>query len=875
MASLIKSTKSEIILENLHTKIKISLNDATVTEALRLDKNISYLSDEKCQFITLFDVNDEIVDIKKISLDNNIITVECEYQTIRIEVKAFDNYFTFEILDDIKEPLEKITFVKILCNYEIEGEDLWGTVGVTMTVNANPVYVPRAKQLIATAQAERTTGNTKGAKYALVSAPLNLHRNILKEVCNAIDKNKGITLRTCGPWAKEYLPNRENYTILHGTKKEYIDRAEEYKSMGIDCYDIHHSTIAYTQGNFKCADFKDMNELKEKFTNPLKEKGISLGLHTYVHYIHPSAVEYLADPKWQKDLWLGEEYTISEDISADATEIPVEESLAELSTDFTYFSNSMPYILIGNELVSFNKGEKKFVSCARGVCGTKAVEHKKGEKIRHCKGMFNLIAPIPGSPLFLEIAHNTAKAYNEGGFSMIYLDAMDGMWKQTNKAWYYDALFTHEIIKNCKTDPIVEYADTPPSLWGAMGRPGAWDYPNRGYKGFNKLHVWYNNKDCDDCHLMAMMGWYNFYPQNLDQPGNYNLAYHHFDDTEYVSSLCLINNYSMVMCGGVPKVRCAALQRNVDIYLKYYNLLKRDYFSEEYLNKLKDPEKMYFLKNKGKDKWLFEEKAFEFKRYYDFADEKRNKNKFNNPFKSQTPFVRFELGMSTVGTREKLLLPIDETKQIPNEISHSFGGPVDLTKNSAIKVKVIGNGKKGSAVRVTLLSRSIKGGNSVSYVIDTDYVGEREYVFFENQKGERPDLPFDKRYGHFFNVYLNSIHINAVQHIKIDTAGDCEGVRIGNVYGCMPIYDVVKNPKVKVGKSEIEFVAEVKSTDFIEFDGKEANVLDRYGNKRPVQFRGELKVPHGNFTAELSATSLNDAPMNTKLTFGFTGKEIK
>lgn len=876
MNAFIKSNKNEIILENTYTKITFSKKDAVVLSALRLDTNESYLSNEVSNFFTFYNLNDEIIPFKEIDLDGDVIKVTSDFGSVRFKVSAFDRYFTFEVLDDISEPIEKIEFSNILCDYEVEGEKAWGVVGLSMSVNTNPVYIPRAKERKVKAQAERTTGNTKGAKYALVSAPLALHRDILKEASETIDREKGIVLRSCGAWAKEYMPNYQNYSIMIGTKKEFVENADYYKNIGVEQYDFHQGTYSFIQGNFKCANLPSMKDFKEQFSDVLAEKGIMTSIHTYVHYIHPSCHEYLADPKWQKDLCILNEYTLAEDISAEDTTILPEESIADLSTDHTFFSKSLPYLMIGNEIVSFAKRDNKFIPCGRGVCGTKAVAHKKGEKIKHIEGYFNLFAPIPGSPLFLEIAHNTAKAYNEGGFGMIYLDAMDGMGQHTKKKWYYDALFTHEIVKNCKTDPIVEYADHPASVWAARGRGGAWDHPWNAYRYFNKLHVYYNRKDLDDAHLIGMMGWYNHYPQDQSLPGNLQCKYHHWDMSEHLGSLCLINGYSMVFHGGFPNPRYPASIRNVNRYLVYQDLLKRKYFSDEYLEKLKDTNKEYHLKNKGKDKWIFEEKKFELKHYFNYQDENQNKNEFVNPFSKQTPFLRLEMGLSTLGNNEMVILPIDETKQLPEKIDHSFGGPLDLTANYALKVRIHGNGKKGSAVRIALISRSIESGYTSTYMIETDFEGFRDYVFVESHKGERDDLPFDERYGHFYKICINSARLSHINHIRIDTAGDIEGVRMSSVVGCKPIYDVVKNPKVKIGNTDVTFECEIKSTDFIEWDGKKAEVIDRYGNARPIYFSGDLKAPKGKFKAELTSSgSLNGAVQNAKLTFGFTGKEIK
>lgn len=877
MSTSIKSLKNEIILQNDFTKIAVSEKNGAVVSAVRLDTNESYLSSTPSKFFTVYKANEEEVEIKNLKLDGNVIYIVTEYGEMRVEALAFDRYFTFEILDDISEPLEMIEFANIITEFDIEAENAWGAVGIAMTVNTNPISRPKIFNKRVRARAERETGNTKGAKFALVSAPAALHRDILKEASETIDPQKGLILHTCGAFAKDYLPNYQNYVILHGIKDEYVKRADEYKAMGIDQFDFHQSRVSFVQGSFKCAPLGDAKIFKEKFSDPLAEKGIMTALHTYVHYIDPVCHEYLADPKWQKDLLLGEEFTLAEDISADDTTISTVESIEAVSTDHTFFSRSLPYILIGNEIISFTKSGGKFTPCGRGVCGTKAVPHKKGEKVYHMLGLFNLFASKLKSPLFYEIAHNTAKAYNEGGFGMIYLDAMDGMTRQTQKTWYYDALFTHEVVKNCVREPIVEYADSPASVWAALGRAGAWDAPTNAFKSCNRRHVICNRRDNNSCHLLGMMGWYNLYPA----ANNYVAQYHHWDDAEYLGASCLINGYSMVFRSGIPDGRVPAYSRNLNIYMKYYRLIKEKYFSEEYLSKLKDVDKEYFLKDKGNGKWSFEEKKFEFKRYFDIADEKRNKEVFDNPFKKQTPFVRIEPGFSALENNKVVVVPFDENKPISESFLHNFGSPMDLSKNSALKVRIYGNGKKGGALKIVLDNvqtkpETIDSGFTAVYFVETDFTGYRDYIFVESQRGERRDLPFYPEDTSPYKLYMHGFNNASVKQVRIDTIGDVEGVRMSSIYAYPRVYDVVKNPKVKVGNTEVTFECEIKSTDFIEWDGKTAKILDRFGNESPIYFSGNLVVPKGKFKAELTtAGSLNGLTQNAKLTLGFTGKEIK
>ena len=71
------------------------------------------------------------------------------------------------------------------------------------------------------------------------------------------------------------------------------------------------------------------------------------------------------------------------------------------------------------------------------------------------------------------------------------------------------------------------------------------------------------------------------------------------------------------------------------------------------------------------------------------------------------------------------------------------------------------------------------------------------------------------------------------------------------------------------------FECELLSSDFIEFDGEHAKVVDRYGNEKPIWFTSTLKAPRGKFKATLTARALNRTTPRAQLTLGFTGKEIK
>jgi hypothetical protein len=136
--------------------------------------------------------------------------------------------------------------------------------------------------------------------------------------------------------------------------------------------------------------------------------------------------------------------------------------------------------------------EGGFAITGRGMAGTPHTTHKRGAKIRHFFGRFCMFTPIPGSELFFKIARDTAKAYNEGGFEMIYLDAIDGLGRHLQpgeETWYWFQTFVHRIVSQCERTPIVETSSGAPQEWNVRGRTGAWDTANRSIKKMIQQHM--------------------------------------------------------------------------------------------------------------------------------------------------------------------------------------------------------------------------------------------------------------------------------------------------------------------------------------------------------------------------------------------------
>ncbi|MBR5459930.1 MAG: hypothetical protein IKV53_03610, partial [Clostridia bacterium] len=899
---MIKETKNTIVFENLYVKIEISKKDATVLSITDKTSGESVMG-ESVSFFQLFqmigDDDDKPFDyvkgvevggsktekgsvkqaVETTSLDyaDGIITVNTVLGKVEVKVGIYDDCMTLEIMNKLPRGAYSFVFGNAKFEYDIDNPETLRATDVAMTVNTKPFFYPDGFKKEIKGEAFEHLGGVKGAKLGIVIAPETVLREALKSVCSLIDKNKGLVLKSAGPWAQDNPMSYGDYIISGETERnQLIKDVEFFKTIGVDQVDFHQGDSTFRQGDLHYYKYENHADFKKHVSDLLEANGMQAGLHTYVYYIHPDCHEFLADPKWQADLDKDEEFTLAEDVSADADFFPTVESTAGLSDYYGFFTRNLPYFLIGEEIVKYTNHPQGFKTCIRGIGGTKPVAHKKGERIHHLIGCFYLFAPAAGSELFKKIAHVTAETYNKGGFKMIYLDALDGMDRhcKPDERWYYYALFVHEICKNCEIDPIIEYSAMDPSIWAARARVGAWDYPYRSYKAFNEIH----HKDLKAFarrHYACTLGWYNYYPMSDRQPGNYHTRYHHWDSIDHMGSLAVMYNYSTVFQGFSAGIRdrYEGYRRNVELYKMYSDLRKSKYFSEETLAKARANPYEKAIVKRADGKYTFVERNYQTKRLFDALDEKRNTVSFENPFKKQTPFVRIEAGMSTLGDEPMVLYPLNENCYIKDLCKKiSFGGELDLTNNLAMKVRVKGNGKKGSIGIKTYCASNSEHGHGL-YIIDTDFEGWREFVLCEADNGTRPELEFEKGDG-AYPIYRAGLNVNRLTGIEVKVTGDVDGVFMSSIVACRHVYDVIKNPTISIGKQTLMFECELKSTDFIEFDGEKAVVVDRFANEKPIYFTGTCEVPKGKYDVKFVATSsLNKCPVNLHITMGTTGKE--
>ena len=864
-----------LIFENNYARIEI-FKDNFFVKSVYDKVNQKEILGEETSFFSLFSDNETKILPEIIDFSGNVFTLKTKSGSFDLSVGVNETHFVFEILSDFPSDVYKANVAHIKYDYDFSNKKNAGAIGIAMTWWANPMFYPDAKAKESCF--EVLYKKSQNAKYALIIAPIEKHRDIIKEVNTSIDRNDGIVNERGGVYSQECEMNYGNIITDFNSSPSWLnDNIPYYKSMGVDIIDYHKNffgnDLTFRQGDFKPLAYESQEEFKKNVSDVLKKHSMYTMLHTYAHYIDYDCDTLLSDVNKQKDLKILKTYTLDCDIQDDDAFIRISEDTYDLTSEDAFFDRNTPFFLVGNEIIKFEKNDDGIKILKRGVAGTKMVVHEKGEKIHQLAGEFYCISTVPGSELFFEVARLTAKAYNEGGYEGMYIDAIDGLWYETeneSECKFYASAFMYELLKHCKKMPILDDSATHPGLWATRSHAPCWDTPYRGYKEFNKLHI-QNGKKFMDMYLTPAMGWYNFYGIDEKWPENFEIRYLHTDAVEHLGSLSVMYNCNMTyvefkreMYDTIP-----ALRRNIAIYKRYDELRKKKYFSENILEKLRNGKYEYHINENN----IFTEKDYQVKKLYDICDDNRNIAVFNNPFLKQKPFIRIEALFSCDSTMEgRVILPIDKNVDISEKDNSVVYDKADFSKVLAQKVSVLGNGKKG-ALAIKLRCQNGIYRDYAEYIIDTDFEGWRDFIVIETDSGERPDLPFDEK--DYYATYRRSCEHDKIIGVEVETAGDVSGVRMSDVVAYPHTYETFVNPCVKVGDNVIIFLCNLKSGEYIEFDGKTAKVIDKIGNEREISYKGEILSPEGEFSAQLLCENQNKNMLRAQITFGFTGKEIE
>jgi len=388
-----------------------------------------------------------------------------------------------------------------------------------------------------------------GASAAVVAGPTRSFRKLLQQAVAASPALPHSPIG--GPWALDSPSNRKSYLFNFGnlnvaTSPQWITLAHALGAGQID----FHGGVSFRFGDFAPDPKTYPNGIADlKATvDALHAAGIQAGLHTYAFFIAKNS-KYVT-PVPDHRLAALRTFTLAEPLDASSTTINVAEPTVGVNAITGFFVNNSASLRIGDEMVTFTEASQtppwRFTGCTRGAYGTRAAPHAAGERADHLKELFGLFAPDAESDLFGEIVENTARTYNECGFDMIYLDALDGSYIHAGPewAWYYGAQFTYDLVRRLKKPAILEMSTFHHHLWCVRARMGAWDAPHTGFKDFVDMHR-VVNRDCERMYLPSILGWWGVFTWDGIQPDRTFP-----DDLEYLMCKALADNAGVAFVAG-------------------------------------------------------------------------------------------------------------------------------------------------------------------------------------------------------------------------------------------------------------------------------------------------------------------------------------
>lgn len=889
--NLISKTDRGIVLENSYFSYSIGFNGKVLSFADKADGK-NYIANQENPYFCYLNTDGKGTVANPINMelaDGELVFGFISGAYIKFKPEIKDNYISFELTKAVDIGCYNLVFANTLVDYPIiEGKDFFGMSTLAMKLNTKSVAWPSYKEKMAGGMVYSETG-LEGAKLAILGAPISKHVDILKDIASDIKKGDApVAYGVGGPWARENKDERGDYIIISPAKPEQLAHdLKMYTDLHVDQLDFHQGA-PFRQGDFHffTDETGEASAFKEKMVSQLTPHGIKAGLHTYSFYINPNASGLLSDPKWQKQLLPAEKYVLAKDIDAEALSFETEENTDIAARITGYRALASEYVLIDEEIIKFTTAEISehgFGGLERGIAGTKPVAHKKGAKIIRIASYYSGLCPIIGSDLYYEVARQTARAYNEGGFGMIYFDALDGIGHHItdkNLNWYYAAAFVNEVFKYTHDTPIAEMSFFAPPFYLARGRAGAWDHPRRGYKKWNKSHVVSNAKMLDN-YLCAILGWYNLYPlAPAHFPPSTHVKYEFFDDIDHMASLAVAYDYGMVY-QNIAKNTLAlpAVKRNTDRYALYNKLRKENYFPESIRRQIREGKFEYALTEKD-GKYTFVEKSYSPKKIISIDDADFATTKHNNPFGAQKPFVRLEAFPAANGKDPITALKLDETAELKGQTlvaEYPVLDPLVATNHYGMHVRVLGNGSETDAIVIRIQGVVEGDVNACDYFIPLNFTGWKDIYMVDIDNREYDEYGFTGIDQGNYRALRGMTNFGRLQSINVHLAGECDGVKMSSVELCeWEINDVV-DPTIKVGADQLTFKCTLHGGEYIEYaNGSEATIYDKDGNGRPVDaVIGSVNAPEGDFTATVTRANTNDIQAKVKLTFGFTGKEIK
>ncbi len=263
----------------------------------------------------------------------------------------------------------------------------------------------------------------------------------------------------------------------------------------------------------------------------MHEAGFHVGLHFLgaAVYLNDPYVTPVPDPRLFKDAYA----ELAADIDEKATDLPTVAAPAFATEDGGYMGKGM-FVQIGDEILGYStvSAAEPFGlgGCQRGILGTKAAPHKKGDRVAHIMRSYGYFLHDLDSTLSEEVVSNVARAANAIGADMLYFDGSELL---QGDHWYYNGKLQSLYYEHMKRkDMLFQGSSWSHYSWHLISRTASADgsgdvkkYLDERAAGF----PWYASE------MMPLdIGWYYVYDPEVTA-----------DQFEYILQRCLGYNSSI------------------------------------------------------------------------------------------------------------------------------------------------------------------------------------------------------------------------------------------------------------------------------------------------------------------------------------------
>ncbi|MFN8254431.1 MAG: hypothetical protein U0W24_02000 [Bacteroidales bacterium] len=400
-----------------------------------------------------------------------------------------------------------------------------------------------------------------------------------------------------GIWHKKSPETGQAYLISDFNENNIDEMLEYTRQAGL--MSLYHEGPFKSWGHFILdpKKFPNGNAGMKKCVEKAKKLNIRIGVHTLSTFINTN--DPYVSPIPDKRLAKTGSSVITAGVNESEKEIGIESD--------KYFKNIKPStlhaVMIGDEIIRFREvsatSPYKLLDCQRGAFGSKVSEHKKGETISMLMD-YPYKTLFPNFELQQEIAGNLARFFNETGVSQMDFDGHEGC-QSSGEGDYGMQAFADKVFRDTDHTLVNGTSRSSHYYWHICHY---WNWGEPWYGGFRESQGDYrleNQPFLERNYMPNMLGWFLLSSTTTAGDIEWMMA----RAAGYHAGFALVASYSNLK-------KNPETSKLIALINLWQQASKQKIFSQDQLDKLKNPENDFHLEKSGKEWKLYPFKKHRF-----------------------------------------------------------------------------------------------------------------------------------------------------------------------------------------------------------------------------------------------------------------------